>query len=203
MMERSDETSDSAAIAAWRKAERERLIAARLDLPAATRTAHSAAIGEALLDHLGAIGSKAISFYWPFRGEPDLRPTMDALNDAGATCLLPVVVAKDAPLSFRAWRRGEPLSRGVWNIPYPENGPDRRPDIVIAPLVGFDADCFRLGYGGGFFDRTLAALSMLPLVVGVGYGQQKIASIRPQSHDIPMDRIITEAGALTRRGRND
>lgn len=72
------------------------------------------------------------------------------------------------------------------------------PDAMIVPVVGFDSACHRLGYGGGFFDRTLAALPRRPRVIGVGYGQAVIATIHPQPHDIPMDVVVTEQGALTR-----
>src|SRR5690606_40270883 len=108
------------------------------------------------------------------------------------TCALPIfVTAPRMPLTFRTWRRGEPLARGVWNIPVPEVGVERWPDIVIAPVVGFDAFCYRLGYGGGFFDRTLAAHPGRPLVIGGGYDEQQIDTIRPQPHDNPMEEIIT------------
>jgi 5,10-methenyltetrahydrofolate synthetase len=91
------------------------------------------------------------------------------------------------------------MERGIWNILVPADGPDVRPDVVIAPLVGFDPACLRLGYGGGYFDRTLATFAQKPLVIGVGYGHQAIATIHPQPHDIPMDVIVTEAGITHRR----
>ena len=177
---------------AWRKSERERRIAARLEIPADARARHAQAIAARLDEVIGATDGKAVSTYWPFRGEPDLRPWMETVAKRGATCLLPVVVEKRRPLIFRSWRQGEPLTRGVWNIPIPEQGREMVPDIVIAPLVGFDGQCFRLGYGGGFFDRTLAAHPGKPLVIGVGYTSQCIATIHPQPHDIPMDVIVTE-----------
>lgn len=202
-MDMRDDFDMDTEIVTWRNAERARLIAARLAMSAEQRMAHGAAIAASVAACLGDVAGKAISLYWPFRGEPDLRPLMEEFCRKGATCLLPVVVGKGAPLMFRAWRQGETLARGVWNIPYPEHGPDVRPDIVIAPLVGFDSGCYRLGYGGGFFDRTLAALPQLPDVIGVGYEQQRIASIRPQRHDIPMHVIVTEAGIQTRPGGNE
>ena len=83
--------------------------------------------------------------------------------------------------------------RGVWNIPVPRaNAKIVLPDVVIAPLVGFDPSCYRLGYGGGFFDRTLAVLHTAPRVFGVGYSQAALATIYPQPHDIPMDVVVTE-----------
>lgn len=181
-------------VPAWRKAERERLIAARLALPADTRNAHSAAIADALDRELEDVAGRAISLYWPFRGEPDLRPWMERVTARGATCLLPIVVEKGKPLIFKSWKHGEKLDRGIWNIPIPAEGREMLPDIVISPLVGFDPRLYRLGYGGGFFDRTLAAHPGKPLVIGVGYAMQHIPTIHPQRHDIPMTRIITEKG---------
>ena len=81
----------------------------------------------------------------------------------------------------------------------PADGALLTPDVTIAPLVGFDPGCYRLGYGGGFFDRTLAALSPRPMVIGVGHPSTAIRSIHPQSHDIPMDLIVTGAGRVARR----
>jgi 5-formyltetrahydrofolate cyclo-ligase len=178
-------------IARWRKAERERLIAARLAIPADTRAVLSARIAERLDGIVGDVGGRIVSLYWPFRGEPDLRPWIAGIVERGVTPALPVVVEKARPLIFRAYRPGDRLEKGVWNIPVPAEGPPVIPDIVIAPLVGVDPGNYRLGYGGGFFDRTLASLPTKPLVIGVGYAMQRIATIHPQPHDIPMDRIVT------------
>jgi 5,10-methenyltetrahydrofolate synthetase len=91
------------------------------------------------------------------------------------------------------------LERGIWNIPVPAKGDEVIPTVTIAPLVGFDAACFRLGYGGGYFDRTLASLESRPTVIGVGYAFAAIATIRPQRHDIPMDWIVTGDGSPRKR----
>jgi 5,10-methenyltetrahydrofolate synthetase len=96
----------------------------------------------------------------------------------------------------RAYAPGDRLEKGVLNIPIPASGEPVSPDIVIAPIVGIDPGHYRLGYGGGFFDRTLAAMPFKPLVIGVGYELQRIATIYPQPHDIPMDRVVTEASAV-------
>ena len=137
---------------------------------------------------------RSVSFYWPFRGEPDLRPFMQTLWARGQSCSLPVVVEKNAPLAFRLWQPGCKLVPGVWNIPVPADGAEVEPEIVIAPVVGFDSACYRLGYGGGFFDRTLAKLSTRPVVIGVGYARAALASIYPLPHDVPMDVVVTERG---------
>lgn len=176
----------------WRKAERERLIAARLALPADVRTAYAAVLAEKLDAMVGDVAGKVVAIYWPFRGEPDLREWAGTMSGRGATIALPVVVEKAAPLVFRSWKAGDKLEKGVWNIPIPAEGARVVPDVVISPVVGFDGDNFRLGYGGGFYDRTLAALARRPVVIGVGYELQRVGTIHPQSYDIPMDMVLTE-----------
>ncbi|MER9386273.1 5-formyltetrahydrofolate cyclo-ligase [Mesorhizobium sp. M0435] len=177
----------------WRKAERERLIASRLAVFADMRTAMSQRIADGLDAVIGDIAGRMVSLYWPFRGEPDLRSWMETVNARGGRTALPVVVEKDRPLVFRAYTHGDRLEKGVWNIPIPAEGDPVLPDIVISPIVGIDPGQFRLGYGGGFFDRTLAAMPFKPLVIGVGYELQRIVTIYPQPHDIPMDRVVTES----------
>jgi 5,10-methenyltetrahydrofolate synthetase len=187
----------------WRKEERARLIAARLAVPAAERSHHTNGIVAALDWLLGEPNGRIVSAYWPFRGEPDLREWMGSVTARGGKCALPIVREKGTPLVFRVWQEGDRMERGIWNILVPAEGPEVQPDIVIAPLVGFDPDCYRLGYGGGYFDRTLAALSRRPLVIGVGYDHQRIATIHPQAHDIPMDVIVTESGVVHQRSPNN
>ncbi len=179
----------------WRKAQRERLVALRMAIPAAER----AVLGERITAHLEElIGDPAglvVSAYWPFRGEPDLKPLLARLREKGAITALPVVVKKAHPLVFRQWQSGDRLERGVWNIPIPADGAEVVPDIAIAPVVGYDPACYRLGYGGGFFDRTLAELlPHQPRLFGVGYTVQAMPTICPQTYDIPMDAVVTEAG---------
>lgn len=178
--------------ARFRSAERERLIAARQAIPAELRAAHTAAIAAALEQLIGTGQQEIVSVYWPIRAEPDLRAWMHAACARGVAIALPVAVALGQPLTFRPWRPGAAMARGLWKIPYPAEGPEVTPTTVLAPLVGFDAACYRLGYGGGFFDRTLAALQPRARVIGVGYRQLEIATIRPQPHDVPMDMIVTE-----------
>jgi len=180
----------------WRKIERERLLASRMTLNQQTRAQYEEKIAAKLHDAIGDPRDLTVSVYWPFKGEPDLRVWMGQVLARGGRAALPVVVGKAQPLVFRLWARGEPLERGVWNIPVPSKGAPVEPDIVIAPVVGFDRAGFRLGYGGGFYDRTLAVLAKRPRIVGVGYAQAAIATIYPQPHDIPMDVVVTEAGVM-------
>ena len=180
----------------WRKAERERLIAERLAVPADVREGWGETIAAGVLAEIGDVSGLIVSAYWPFRGEPDFRPFMEEVAARGGRTALPVVVEKGRPLEFHLWQAGEALSRGVWNIPIPAEQRPCVPDIVISPVVGYDPACYRLGYGGGFFDRTLAAMTQKPRVIGIGYSGSRIATIYPQLHDIPMDVVVTEAGIL-------
>jgi 5,10-methenyltetrahydrofolate synthetase len=176
----------------WRRAERERLIASRLAVPVEERIARSERIVEKLTAAIGRVKDQLIGVYWPIRGEPDLRKWMADIVGAGGRIALPVVIKKGWPLEFRRWAPGDPMERGVWNILVPSHGPSVQPGVVIAPLVGFDGAKYRLGYGGGFFDRTLAAMPTRPLAIGVGYATGRLGSIYPQAHDIAMDMIITD-----------
>src|SRR6204780_1785779 len=112
---------------------------------------------------------------------------------------LPIAITLGQPLMFREWLPNARMARGLWNIPYPAEGAEVVPTLVLAPLVGFDQDCFRLGYGGGFFDRTLARFAAKPLVIGVGYFSALIRTIYPQPYDIPMDWLVTGATPPWRR----
>ena len=114
------------------------------------------------------------------------------LRSRGVSLCLPVVVTPHAPLEYWRWAPGEPMNVGFWNIPCPARRHVVTPDLMLAPLVGFDRANYRLGYGGGYFDRTLAAFSRRPTVVGVGYEFSALSTIHPQPHDIPMDKILTD-----------
>lgn len=186
-------------VARWRKAERATLRAARMEMPVAER----AAVGEALTGHLRQVlrqrfdstDGLVFSAYWPIKGEPDLRPLMAELHEAGVTVALPLVETKAAPLVFRRWTPETRMVRGDWNIPVPPpDAPEVTPRITLAPLVGWTMDGYRLGYGGGYFDRTLAALTPRPLAIGIGFEAARIPTIYPQPHDIALDLILTEAG---------
>jgi len=182
-------------VSRWRTAERRRLTRARQALSPDLRRRHAARIIAHLQQALGPVAGLTISAYWPIRGEPNLRSLMEKIISGGGRCALPVVVERHKPLVFRCWSPGEPLSRGVWNIPVPgEEAAVVTPDVILTPLVGFDGDGYRLGNGGGYYDRTLAALKPRPRVFGVGYRLGALPTIYPQWHDVPMDAIVTEDG---------
>ena len=188
---------DADAVKLWRRGERERLLALRQGLPPAARRSWGERIDtelrRLLRERPGILG-----VYWPFRAEFDPRGLVDWAVAEGRTVALPVVVDKKGPLEYRSWRPGEALVDGVWNIPVPEKRDLVVPAVVLAPLVGFDPACYRLGYGGGYFDRTLAALQPKPLAIGIGFAVQELETIHPRPFDVPMDLIVTEAG-LRRR----
>ena len=187
------EPHDAATVAIWRKLERERLIAARLALPADYRAAQSTAIAGELDREIPARVGTIVSAYWPIRGEPDLRSWMQSACERGLRIALPVAVAPRQPLQFREWRPDATMARGLWNIPHPAGGAELVPTVMLAPVVGYDRARYRLGYGGGFFDRTLAQLAPRPQVIGIGYPKAAIETIYPQPHDIPMHNIVTGA----------
>jgi 5-formyltetrahydrofolate cyclo-ligase len=181
----------------WRRAERERLIALRQALAADLRRGWGERI-DAELRPLIAARPGVLGVYWPFRAEFDPRPLIEWAVAAGRGVALPVVVDRKGPLEYRTWRPGERLVDGVWGIPVPEKRSIVIPAMVLAPLVGFDRACYRLGYGGGYFDRTLAALWPRPVAIGVGFDAQGLETIYPQPFDVPMDLIVTEAGVRRR-----
>lgn len=179
---------------AWRRALRREMVARR----AALSGAEHAALSAGIVAHLQRVlpVPAAVAFCWPIKHEPDVRAVVGHWVGLGAQAALPVVLAEARPLAFRAWRDDTPLELDRYGIPIPAAGPWLVPDLILLPLNGFDAAGYRLGYGGGFFDRTLAALSPRPLAVGVGFEINRLDSIRPESHDQRLDWIVTEAGAF-------
>ncbi|TDQ84519.1 5,10-methenyltetrahydrofolate synthetase [Dongia mobilis] len=186
-------------VKSWRKQARQMIISARVALPPTLRQGMTAALMERLHPLLKEAAAP-ISFYWPFRGEPDLRPLMRVLAGEGIELALPVGSRLGEPLTFRPWEPGCAMTRGIWDIPIPATDIEILPRTILAPLVGFDGELYRLGYGGGFFDRTLAAMREPADVIGLGYAMFQLPSIRPQPHDIAMDRILTERSSALALG---
>lgn len=188
-------------VARWRRAERQRLRAERDAMSVDDRQAAGVAIAGHLAGFLrqrfGSLRGRVFSAYWPIKGEPDLRPLMADLHAKGVLVALPLVEVKAAPLVFRRWTPETRMVRGDWNIPVPPHESEAVvPEVALAPVVGWTGDAYRLGYGGGYFDRTLAALTPRPFVIGVGFQSARLATIYPQPHDIRLDAIVTEAGCL-------
>lgn len=191
-------TSDADACAnvdAARRAMRDQALKARQALSGEAR----ADLNERLVGHLDGLlvrlAPAVLGFCWPYRAEPDLRACVTRwLAQGGARiAALPVVIDKGQAMAFRPWTPDCAMKPDRHGIPHPVAGEFVVPDVVLVPLNAFDREGFRLGYGGGYFDRTLAR--MQPLAVGVGFELGRVASVLPQPHDIAMDWIVTEAGA--------
>jgi 5-formyltetrahydrofolate cyclo-ligase len=181
-------------LAAWRKGMREELIARRMAVPAQTRRDWSLAISLMLMQSLPVRPGSVVGFCWPFKAEYDARPLMRLLRQRGARSALPVVVQQAQPLVFRHWEPGVRMKIGTLGIAYPDGTEQLEPDILLVPLVGFGRAGDRLGYGGGYFDRTLASMEPRPLSIGVGFELSRMETSFPQPHDVPLDAIVTEAG---------
>ncbi len=184
----------------WRKAERERLIAARAALDHETLERYRQSIDAHLSRAFPGLASAKLAFCWPIRGEYDARHLVRTLRERGALTALPVVVAPRQPLLFREWHPGVRLATGALDIPYPVDSPEVVPNAVLLPMNGWDAAGYRLGYGAGFFDRTLASVAKKPAVIGVSYEMARMETIHPQSWDIPVDWVVTERGVYRRDG---
>jgi len=184
---------------AWRKALRSELLARREAIAADRLQVWRKAIDRHLQYGFPGLARGVLAFCWPIRKEYDARHLLRRLRDRGATTALPVVIAPRAPLLFREWHPGVDIALGKLDIPYPKAGAALVPDTVLLPMNGFDGEGYRLGYGGGFFDRTLEALAdKRPAVIGVTYELAAIETIRPQPWDRPVDYVVTERGVYQR-----
>jgi len=183
---------------AWRREVRRDRVAAREALTWEDRRPRNEAIDHLLAAGFAAFGGQTVAFCWPFRSEPEPRFAVRRWREAGAEAALPVVVAPGTPMIFRQWWPGVATAPGVYDIPYPVDSLEVIPTAALVPLVGFDAAGYRLGYGGGYFDRTLAEYRARPVTVGLAYELARLRTIHPQPHDVPMDFIVTEAGIFAR-----
>lgn len=181
-------------IRVWRKAQREQWIAWRCAVPDAQRAAWDARMTDLLCAGVPVPRQAVTGFCWPFKAEFDARFAVRQWRDQGAIAALPEVVGKGQPLRFRQWWPGAPMTRGVYDIPIPDGTAVVLPDIAVVPMNACDERGYRLGYGGGYFDRTLAALERRVIAIGVTYAACRVPTIHPQPHDIAMDLVVTEAG---------
>jgi 5,10-methenyltetrahydrofolate synthetase len=189
---------------------RRELLASRDALPAATRAEGERALATHLqrwvLSRFPTLHGCGIAVYWPIRGEPDLRSLWAQWSAQGAVLALPVVDAQARPLRFVRWTPGERLNPGRYGIPEPQGTELSEPQLIIAPCVGFDDDGYRLGYGGGYYDRTLARWALpdrlRPLVLGVAWNEARLCDFKPEATDIAMDAVITPAGLVAPQDGN-
>ena len=165
----------------------------------AARDSASAAIEAALMTRFPPGCFTVLAGYWPIAGEWDPLPYLRRTIAVGGAVTLPVARRPAAALEFRLWTLEAPMTAGLWDIPHPSEGAAVSPSALLIPLVGFDGAGHRLGNGGGYYDRTLAAFVPRPLAIGVGFELGRLASIAPESHDQPMDVIVTEAGVFNQQ----
>ena len=169
---------------------RRELLANRHAISAEVRQANDAAICRHVLDWTETHPAGTLGVYWPIRGEPDLRDCYAALSARGVRLALPIVVDRNAPLRFIEWKPGDPMTKDAFGVAIPVSGVEVQPDGLLIPCVGFNEGRFRLGYGGGFYDRTLAC-AQRPVTVGIGYECSR-TRFEADAHDVPLDFVITE-----------
>lgn len=184
--------ADSALLRASLRREK---LAARLALDAAGHSRLCARLAAHLATELLNRPAARIGFCAPVQNEFDARPLITRLIAIGWQACMPVVEIPAAPMSFRPWTPQTPMTSDRHGIPIPAAAADVAvPDILLLPLVAFDAAGYRLGYGGGYFDRTLAACVPRPFAVGVGFELGRVATVYPQAHDQVCDALVTENG---------
>lgn len=180
----SDAQSDKAAL-------RRSLAQLRSSIDPALKNQWDAAIGAQMLTWWRARPVEAIGVYWPLRGEADLSVAYAELAENGVRLALPVVLARDAPLGFADWQPGEAMVKDEMGVAVPaELRMVARPPALLVPCLGFNEAGFRLGYGGGYYDRTLA-LAPRPFTLGIAYACLA-AQFASAPHDVALDRIMTE-----------
>ena len=189
---------DGDTLKSWRKAQRERLIRERSALDHETLERWRHRIDGFLERSFPGLAGRRVAFCWPIRAEYDARHLAKTLRERGSLTALPVVVAPRQPLVFREWHPGVVLGSGPLGIPYPVGSELVVPTAMLLPMLGWDEAGYRLGYGGGFFDRTLASLPNKPVIIGVSYELARMPTIHPQTWDIPMDWVVTERGTYRR-----
>lgn len=177
-----------------RGALRARLLAARLELP--DREARSRMLCDRLLRWLRTMPVQRLAFYWPTRAEPEVTAAITTwlAEDPARGAALPVVAGKQ--LEFAPWHPRMPMRSGDYGIQIPDTTSRVKPQLLVIPCVGIDAQRYRLGYGAGYYDRTLAAFPVRPSTVGVAFDCGRVPTIEPQPHDVQLDLGLTESGAL-------
>jgi 5-formyltetrahydrofolate cyclo-ligase len=193
-MKPSDSSSSAPPPPTERQALRARLLAARESM--ADHAERERVLVARVARWLRTMPVTRLAFYWPIRGEPNLVATIAAwLGEApNRQAALPVIVGQT--LEFAPWTVRSPMTTGTFGIQAPATTQRITPQLLLIPCVGIDARRYRLGFGGGYYDRTLAALSLKPVTVGVSFDVGRVASIDPGPHDVRLDLAITESGVL-------
>jgi 5-formyltetrahydrofolate cyclo-ligase len=191
--------TDNSAIADQKKQARTTTGAVRKTVHADLKATAGLALAERGLDFAGLMPGQIVSGFIPFGTEIDTRPLLAKLSATGITTCVPVVTRNAQPLEFRVWAPGDETVPGRWKIPVPPEGVAVvDPDILLVPLLSFDRAGYRLGYGGGFYDRTLEKLRTVKPVtaIGVAYSGQQVDTVIRGEHDQPLDWILTENGPI-------
>ncbi len=186
-------------IDAAKKALRARMTRLRGELGAETREAGARALAGIALDFLSPPSGAVISGYAAIGDELDPLALLTALSARGHAIALPVTIAAGAPLVFRAWSPGEALERGDYGVPAPSGeAGELTPEILLVPLLAFDARGHRLGYGAGYYDRTLARLRAKNPVIAIGlaFDAQRVDEVPHDEHDQPLDWVLTPSGPI-------
>lgn len=159
------------------------------------RTAAARTVADLFFAAVKPQPDEVVAAYWPIRDELDCREIVTRLLDEGRRVCLPVVVGRDQPLEMRVWERGAPLyPAGFGTLAPDESAPVAEPDVVLVPLLGFDKHGTRLGYGGGYYDRTIAAMKDMPRLIGFAFSVQEVDLVPREPHDLQLDAVITERG---------
>jgi 5-formyltetrahydrofolate cyclo-ligase len=168
----------------------------RAGIPASYAEQAAEAVAMRLIDELAIPSGTVVAGYWPLSGELDPRPGLDRLRARGHPLALPRLDGRDQPLVFLAWDAGDVLVQGTFKLLEPDPArPVRVPEVVLAPLLAFDRRGGRLGYGKGYYDRTLSHLqsrSLRPLVIGIAFADQEIEDVPTGPADVLLDGVITE-----------
>jgi 5,10-methenyltetrahydrofolate synthetase len=192
-----DATADTAD---WRSAQRAKLVCLRELAAQSERTRWAERITAHLLGGFELPADTVLGFCWPYRNEYDARAAVLGLSGEGVTAALPEVTGKREPLQFRKWWPDAPMRSGAYGIPVPEGTEVVVPDVLLVPMNGFDRRGFRLGYGGGYIDRTIAALERRVVSIGVAYELARLDCVHPHAADVVMDFVVTEAGIYVAGG---
>ena len=178
-----------------RPALRKNLLALRRNTASTMRQQWDQAIADHLLRWCNLHRPASLGLFWPIQAEPDLREIYPQLQKMGIQLALPLVQAKQQPLLFLEWQSGDAMDTDEYGIPVPQQRERSLiPQVLLIPCVGFNSEKFRMGYGGGYYDRTLAKQPR-PLALGIAYAQAQ-ADFAAEAHDIAMDEILTENGKL-------
>ncbi len=171
----------------------------RSALSAEQREAGAQALAQTGIAFASPPSSAVVSGYAAIRDELNPLPLLKLLGTRGHPIALPVTAGKSAALIFRAWEPGAPLKTGAFSVPVPgEDAAELTPGIVLVPLLAFDMDGFRLGYGAGFYDRTLAGLRAKGSVtaIGIAFDEQRLEAVPRDAYDQPLDWVLTPSGAI-------